>query len=184
MADAIGATFCQYGLDHRLLGSSRDPQVDEAGAGDLDGVDQGSARRVGHHGGNKSLRQLARVFLERLGQLHSNIASNVAMRRVAWAFQDDVGLQVAAGQNRRQGSLKQGNNLLFLRSKHGNRLTKSCRTGRRRRKSAPVGMRSLKILEQDYTGPRAGLCRITCCGCSYPSMPGKKIHRCGHSLLP
>ena len=118
-AAAEGFALFQHGLDDRLLGARGHAQVDEAGAGHVGRLDQAGRAGLGEQGGNQAGGQFARVGLERLGQLHRDVAGDVAVARIAWTFQDDVGGEVGAGDDRREGGLEQGNDLLFLLGEHG-----------------------------------------------------------------
>ena len=62
-----------------LLGGSLEADVDEAGAGDVDGLDPAHIGWVGHQGVAQLLAQLARVALQGFGQLHGRRAGKVAM---------------------------------------------------------------------------------------------------------
>jgi hypothetical protein len=70
-------------LQHRahdlLLGRRLEPDVDEAGAGDVDVRNPALVSRQGQQGGTQSFGQLARVEPERLGQLHRGGAGEVAV---------------------------------------------------------------------------------------------------------
>ncbi len=104
----------QNGFDHGLFRSSGNTDIDKAGAGDFRAGDQagGACLQRTHD----SLRQFARIFLQRFGNLHRNIAGNVAMRRIARTFQRDVRRQAAVCQQGRDSGLDQLENFLFLLS--------------------------------------------------------------------
>jgi hypothetical protein len=88
---AVGGALRQHGLDHGLLGGGADAQVDEARAGDFGRFDQALAGRVGQQRIDQPGGQFARVHFQLLGQLHGDVAGDVAVRRVAWSLQHDVG---------------------------------------------------------------------------------------------
>ena len=118
---AILRALREDGLHHRLLQSRRHAQVDEAGTGDIRALDQALRRRVGQHCGDQARGQFARVGFQWLGQLHGDIAGDVAVRGIARALQRDVGRQgrvAMRGKDGRQRGLEQGNDLLFLLGEH------------------------------------------------------------------
>jgi hypothetical protein len=86
----------------------------KAGAGDVGRFDQTFAGRVGQQGGDKLGGQVAGIHLELLGQLHRDVAGDVAVRGVARAFQHHVRRQAAAGDDGSEGILEQGGDFLFL----------------------------------------------------------------------
>ena len=69
-------TRFDYGLNHRLFGRVGQANIDEARTGDFECADVG----IRWHGIDQLLRQLARIFAQRLGQLHGDIARGVAVR--------------------------------------------------------------------------------------------------------
>ncbi len=112
-APVVGALLHDFRY-HRLPGRCRQAQVDESWPGNFHRFHQSCARRVGHDRSRQRLGQLARVLLQRLGQLERDIAGDVAMGWVARALQNDVGLQGGVSQQRRQRGAEQGNDLVFL----------------------------------------------------------------------
>ncbi len=116
-APIVGA-LGQDGLDHRLLGRVGQAQIDEARTGDFGGGDQG----IGLQGGDQLLGQLARVHLERLGQLHGDIAGHVAVGRVARTLKHNIRGQTAAFDQGGEGGLDQGGDILFLLDEHNENL--------------------------------------------------------------
>ena len=105
-------------MHHRLLGAGGHAQVDEAGAGDVGRFDQAFGGRVGQQRGDQFGGQLARVHLQLLGQLHRDIAGDVAVRRVARALEHNGGREIGAGGQRGEGGLEQGNDFKFLLGEH------------------------------------------------------------------
>jgi hypothetical protein len=79
-AEALGAR--QHLGHHGLLGRRLEPEVDEARAGDLHRVDPALHRLPAAERLDQRLRQLARVLLQRAGELHRRGAGEVAMRRL------------------------------------------------------------------------------------------------------
>ena len=71
-----GGQHLAHGL---LLGFGLEPEVDEARAGDLDRIDPALVNRQRHQRGLQTFGELARVELERLGQLHGGCGGEVAM---------------------------------------------------------------------------------------------------------
>jgi hypothetical protein len=118
IAAAVGLALLQDGARHRLLGGVGQAQVDEARTRDLGRGDQALGLRIGLQGGDQAGGQLARIGLQRLGQLHRDIAGDVAVGRVARALERDVRNQIGAGNDRGQGGLEQGNDFLFLLGEH------------------------------------------------------------------
>jgi hypothetical protein len=110
----------QDAAHHRLARACGHAQVDEAGTGHVGRFDQAPGLRIGQQGGDQARGQFARIGLERLGQLHGDIAGDVAVAGVARTLQHDVRGQIGAGDDGRQGGLEQGNDLLFLLGEHGN----------------------------------------------------------------
>jgi len=96
----------QHHAHHRLLGGFRHAQIDEAGSGDIGRGDQVAASGMRQHGIHDCLRQFARIFLQRLGQLHGDVAGNIAMRRIARTLQRNRRFQFGSGDQRRQGILE------------------------------------------------------------------------------
>ena len=116
---AEGFTLLEHVAHHRLLGGGGHAQVDEAGAGDVRRFDQALRARLGLQRGDQAGGQFARIGLERLGQLHGDIAGDVAVRGIARTLQHHIGHEVGAGDDRGEGCLEQGNDLLFLLGEHG-----------------------------------------------------------------
>ena len=77
--DAVALPGGQHLAHGLLLGFGLEPEVDEAGAGDLDRINPALVRRQGHQRGLQTFSELARVELERLGQLHGGRGGKVAM---------------------------------------------------------------------------------------------------------
>jgi hypothetical protein len=71
-------------------------EIDEPGAGDFGTGDQ----RIGGQRGHQRLRQIARVLARRLGDAHGDVALEVAVLRVACAFDHHLGGIRRFGQNR------------------------------------------------------------------------------------
>ena len=100
-----GGQHLAHGL---LLGFGLEPEVDEARAGDLDGIDPALVDRQGHQGGMQTFSDLARIELERLGQLHGRGGGKVAMGGHLGGFEGGFGagtggeLFQLSGQGREQ----------------------------------------------------------------------------------
>jgi hypothetical protein len=84
-AGSAAACRRRAGLQHFahgfLLGGGLQADVDEAGTGDLDGVHPALEGRGLEQHGAQAFGHLARVELERLGQLHGDGAGEVAVGR-------------------------------------------------------------------------------------------------------
>jgi hypothetical protein len=65
----------------------------------ISAVDQAVAGRVGQQRIDQPGGQFARVHFQLLGQLHGDVAGHVAVRRIAWSLQHDVGNHFGAGQD-------------------------------------------------------------------------------------
>jgi hypothetical protein len=72
--------LAKYLSHHLLLGRRRDPQVDEAGPGDLHFVDQPVRGRVDAQRIGDGRRHFARIALQALGDLQRHVAGQVAVR--------------------------------------------------------------------------------------------------------
>jgi hypothetical protein len=90
IALAVLRTFLQHGFDNTLARGGGQAQVDETRAGDFCRFDQIAIGRIVKQGGDQRLRDFARILFERLGDLHRQVAGDVAVRRIARAFQRDV----------------------------------------------------------------------------------------------
>ena len=77
---AKAGAACQHLADDLLLGLGLEFDVDEAGPGDIDGLDPALVGRGGQQRRAQVFSHLARVELERLGQLHCGGAGEIAMR--------------------------------------------------------------------------------------------------------
>ena len=73
--------------DDRLLGGRRQPQVDEAGAGDLERVDPALHGRLALQRVDQRRGEFARILLQRLGERHRGGAGQVAVRGLLGRFE-------------------------------------------------------------------------------------------------
>jgi hypothetical protein len=74
---AVGVCLFEHLLHHGALDGGPQEQVDEAGAGNLCSIDNGRGRQRA----DKRLGDLARVALQRLGELQRQVAGEIAMLR-------------------------------------------------------------------------------------------------------
>jgi hypothetical protein len=118
IAAAVLRAAFQDGVHHRLLGAGGHAQVDEAGAGHVGGFDQAFGAWRGQQRGDDPGGQLARVHLELPGQLHRDIAGDVAVRGIARALEHNGGNEIGACGQRGEGGLEQGNDFKFLLGEH------------------------------------------------------------------
>ena len=63
---------------------------------------------------SERLRAVTRIFLQRLGDLHSHVAGDVAMGRIARALEHHVGFEFGTGDDRCERRPEQLGDLLFL----------------------------------------------------------------------
>ena len=98
-----------------LLGRGRQPQVDEARPGDLHRIDEAGGGRVDLQRIGDGLADLARVLLQRLRDLHRDVAGEVAVRLDLRPLQHDWHAGDAEAGKR---LLDQRGNALFLLRKH------------------------------------------------------------------
>ena len=101
----------QHLAHHLLLGGGLQAHVEEAGTGDVDGLDPAFEDRRRAQGGGDVLGQLARLASERLGQLHGGRAGEVAMRGDLGGFEDGPG--AGAGREGFERARERGEQLLF-----------------------------------------------------------------------
>ena len=98
LAAAIGAALTQNDLCHRLFSGSADAQIDETRTGDFDG---GNHRMLlCQDAVSNLLSDFTRIFAQRFGDLHRDITSGIAVRRIARTFERDHRLQFGTGQQR------------------------------------------------------------------------------------
>ena len=113
---AEARVFTQGGTNHLLACSRGDAQIDEAGSGDLGGIDEAARRRIEVQCADDGLADLARIPLQALGHLQRHVAGEVAMRLDLGPFENDRNVVHAqAGK----GLLDQCDDLSFLCGKQG-----------------------------------------------------------------
>ena len=95
VAASVSRAQRRHALERREPRVLRQPEIDEAGAGHFRARDQRALRQRGH----QRLRQLARVLARRLGDAHGDVALEVAVLRVARAFDHHLGGIHRFGQN-------------------------------------------------------------------------------------
>jgi len=125
----------QHLAHHRGLGVGGEREVDEAGAGDLGPGDQLRGRQLGE----QQAGELARVALERLGELQREVGGEVAVARLLRALQQDGG----GGEIRRdalQRGLEQVGQQDFGIGAHGTRNEFETRDYSGSARSAPARM--------------------------------------------
>jgi len=86
VAAAVGCACLQHVTDDLAVGVRREMEVDEAGTCDFDARDA----RIGGQRGDDALGQLARRAPCWLGEQHGDVAGEVAMGRVARAFDREL----------------------------------------------------------------------------------------------
>ena len=91
----IARARLQHAVHHVLLGRSGDEHIDEARPGDLQFLDDIGFRQRR----DQRLRDVARRFAQRLGQLHRQIAGVIAMRRQLGALDQYLDLLPGIGSN-------------------------------------------------------------------------------------
>ncbi len=112
---AEGGAGVQHLLDHGLLGSGFQADVDEAGAGDLQAVDPGLEGRATLQRLDQGLSQLARVLLQGARQLHRGRAGKVTVTGLLGGLES--GGQIGAGAQFLDG-LAQGGEQILLGLNH------------------------------------------------------------------
>ena len=93
---AKGLACMEHLADHLLPGRRQQADVQEARASNFDGLHPACECRRGQQSVAQGLRQLSRVLLERLGQLHGSSAGQVAVGRHLGRFK--TGLAPASGR--------------------------------------------------------------------------------------
>ena len=83
---SVSGTFIEDAREFAAIGVRLDEEIQKAGAGDLDPLD-GLVRR---HCGQQGLGELARILARGLGELHGQVTGEVAVLRVASAFDFDA----------------------------------------------------------------------------------------------
>jgi len=98
---AIGLAKSEDAIQHPGPYGGLEPEIDEAGAGDLDGLDL----RMGPEPGRDQLRQRPRRLAEGLVEHHRGIGGDIAMGRIARRLRRDAGKVGRAGNTllRRDG---------------------------------------------------------------------------------
>ncbi len=131
-AAAEGRALFEHAARDRLLGAGGHAQVDEAGAGDVGRVDQALPRRV-----RPAVRRPG-AWPVRADWFSAGLASCIAILQAMSPCDGSrgrssttFGVEIGAGNDRREGGLEQGNDLLFLLGEHGN--------GRKCNEAAPGG---------------------------------------------
>ncbi|MNM75754.1 hypothetical protein D3C81_875500 [compost metagenome] len=137
LACAVVVALGQHRAQHLGLGGGGQAQVDEAGTGDLHGLDQALRARIGLHRGDDALRQLARVALERARDLHGDVAGKVAVGGRLGPLERDGGQGGIGRGERTHGVGERGGEIGGLNRQHGCR--KPCgQVFRRRVNAAPT----------------------------------------------
>nr|GEU28637.1 hypothetical protein [Tanacetum cinerariifolium] len=126
-AVAVRCALRQHGLDHGLLGGCSDAQIDEAGTGDIDRLHQAGGGRICLERIDQARGQFARIHLELLGQLHGDVAGDVAVGRIARTLEHHVGIHFSASEDGGEGGLEQGGDILFLLGEHEQGRTRAAR---------------------------------------------------------
>ena len=88
---AEGFAGGQHFAHHLLLGLGLEADVEEAGAGNVDGRHPLLVGRLRLERGLELLTQRARILLERLGQLHGSVGGPVAVRGLLGLFESGPG---------------------------------------------------------------------------------------------
>lgn len=88
---AVAVALLQHRAQHIGLGGRRQAQVDKAGAGDFQAGHQPGGTRVGLDRVDDLLGQFPRVALERAGNLHGEVAGQVAVGGDLRTLEDGVG---------------------------------------------------------------------------------------------
>ena len=101
----------QHLVDDLLFGRCQQPDVQEAGTGNFDGLHPACECRRGQQSAAQGLRQLSRVLLEGLGQLHGGGAGQIAVGRHLGRFK--TGLAPASGRQPVQLGRERGEQFLF-----------------------------------------------------------------------
>jgi len=120
-----GRLLFEHGRQHGLLRRHAQTQIDEAGARHLGCLDQARGAGMSEHRVGKLLSQLARVGAQRFGQLHGEIAGDIAMGRDLRALErNHRGERGRVGQGTQQagdGVGEDGFDNLFLSRQHAKR---------------------------------------------------------------
>ncbi|MCY1227518.1 hypothetical protein D9M72_397880 [compost metagenome] len=136
LARTVVVALGQHRAQHVGLGGRGQAQVDEAGAGNLHGLDQALRARVGLHGIDDALGQFARIALERTRDLHGDVAGKVAVGGHLGPLEGDGG-QGGIGRGERAHRISErGGKIRGLNRQHGCR--KPCGQGIQ---AQPLGQR-------------------------------------------